>query len=98
MDEFCTFSWNGVDAFDTFGAFIINKDSLKFYNGPSYSNQYTQPLFTDGEQTITGLKFNVQKISFNIGVYWISEEHYRRLIYWLNPYEIGALVFDFEPM
>lgn len=98
LDEFCTFSWNGVDAFDTFGAFIINKDSLKFYNGPSYSNQYTQPLFTDGEQTITGLKFNVQKISFNIGVYWISEEHYRRLIYWLNPYEIGALVFDFEPM
>lgn len=98
LDEFCTFSWNGVNAFDTFGAFIISKDSLKFYNGPSYSNQYTQPLFTDGEQTITGLKFGVQKISFNIGIYWISEEHYRRLIYWLNPYEVGALVFDFEPM
>ena len=55
-------------------------------------------MFTDAAGTLTGIKFNTQKISFTVGVYWISEEHYRRLIYWLNPYSIGALVFDFEPM
>lgn len=98
FDDFCTFSWNGVNAFDTFGAFITNKSDLKFYNGPSYSNTYTTPMFTDAAQNLVGIKFNTQKISFTIAVYWISEEHYRHLMYWLNPYEIGALVFDFQPM
>lgn len=98
LDEFCTFSWNGINAFDTFGAFITNKNSLKFYNGPNFSNEYSSPMYTDAASNLTGVKFSTQKISFTVGVYWISEEHYRRFIYWLNPYEIGPLVFDFAPM
>lgn len=97
MDDFASFSWRGYDAFQNFGAFIINKSSLKFYNGPTYSNSYTKPQFDSAFGQLTGITFNTQKIDFQIGVYWISEEHYRQLIYWLNPYEINTLSFGFEP-
>ena len=97
MDNFTSFTWRGIDAFDVFGAFVINKNSLKFYNGPTYSNSYTKPQFDSAYGQLTGITFNVQKIDFMIGVYWISESHYRRLINWLNPYEINTLAFGFEP-
>ena len=96
LDDFCTFWWRGIDAFETFGAFIINKNDLKFYNGPSFSNDYTQPQFESAAGQLTGVKFKTQQISFTIGVYWISIEHYRQLIYWLHPYEISTLVFGFD--
>ena len=97
LDDFCTFQWNGVDAWEQFGAFVVSKDQLKFYNGASFSNEYTSPSFTDEAGTLTGLKFSRQQISFTMGVYWIGEEDYRYMMYWLNPYEIGSLVFSFEP-
>jgi len=97
MDDFTGFTWRGVDAFSTFGAFIINnKNSLKFYNGPTYSNEYTKPMFESAAGQLTGVNFQTQKIDFTIGVYWISEEDYRQMIYWLHPYEINTLTFDFE--
>lgn len=98
IDDFASFTWRGIDAFDTFGAFIINnKNSLKFYNGPSFSNEYTKPQFETAAGQLTGVTFQVQKIDFTIGVYWISEDDYRQLIYWLHPYEINTLTFGFEP-
>ena len=98
MDDFTGFTWRGVDAFSTFGAFIINnKNSLKFYNGPTYSNEYTKPMFESAAGQLTGVNFQTQKIDFTIGIYWISEEDYRQMIYWLHPYEINTLTFDFEP-
>ena len=96
LDHFCTFWWRGIDAFKTFGAFIINKNDLKFYNGPGFSNDYTQPQFESAAGQLTGVKFKTQQISFTIGVYWISIEHYRQLIYWLHPYEINTLSFGFD--
>ena len=50
QDDFMTFSWGGYDAFENFGAFILNdkKGSLKFYNGPSFSKEYTKPQFDSG--------------------------------------------------
>ena len=98
IDDFASFTWRGIDAFETFGAFIINnKDSLKFYNGPSFSNEYTKPQFETAAGQLTGVTFQIQKIDFTMGVYWISEEHYRQMIYWLHPYEINTLTFGFEP-
>ena len=76
MDEFCSFTWRGNDAFEVFGAFIINSRNLKFYNGPTYSNQYTKPQFESASVALTGVSFNIQQIDFSIGVYWISEDHY----------------------
>lgn len=96
LDDFCTFYWRGIDAFKTFGAFIINKNDLKFYNGPSFSNDYTQPQFESAATQLVGVKFKTQQISFTIGVYWISIEHYRQLIYWLHPYEVNTLAFGFD--
>lgn len=97
LDRFATFSWDGKDAWD-FGAFIINenREGLKFYNGPSFSNEYTSPQFGHNKQ-LMGVNFEQQKINFKIGVYWISEEDYRKFVYWLNPLVIGNLRFDFEP-
>lgn len=96
MDDFCTFSWNGVDAWSTFGAFIINdKNSLKFYNGPQFSNTYAQPQYNTSA-LLEGVTFKTQQIKFKIGVYWIGDEDYRKFINWLNPYVVGTLVFDFN--
>lgn len=98
MDSFTGFTWRGVDAWDNFGAFIVNnKNSLKFYNGATWSNNYTKSQFESSSTQLTGLTFSTQKIDFTIGVYWFNEEQYRQLIYWLNPYEINTLTFDFEP-
>lgn len=98
IDDFASFTWRGVNAFDVFGAFIINnKNSLKFYNGPTFTNEYTKPQYETAAGQLTGVTFAIQKIDFTIGVYWISEEDYRQLIYWLHPYEINTLTFGFEP-
>lgn len=97
IDEFTDFTWDGLDAFRNFGAFIINekRESLKFYNGPSFTNEYTNPQF-DRSNIFTGVSFKSQQISFKIGVYWISIEDYRKLLNWLNPYVISNLIFDFN--
>ena len=97
IDEFTDFTWDGLDAFRNFGAFIINekRESLKFYNGPSFTNEYTNPQF-NRSNIFTGVTFKSQQISFKIGVYWISIEDYRKLLNWLNPYVISNLVFDFN--
>lgn len=98
QDRFCTFSWGGFDAFENFGAFIINdkNGSLKFYNGPGFSNEYTKPQFDASGGKLTGVTFNKQSISFTIGVYWISIEHYRLLLNWLSPLTTSYLIFGFN--
>lgn len=97
MDDFATFVWRGVKSFDTYGAFIINnKNSLKFYNGPSFTNEYSKPKFSTTGSNLTGISFSTQTISFQVGAYWLTEAEYREFINWLNPYEISYLGFDFE--
>lgn len=99
QDEFMTFSWGGYDAFENFGAFIINdkKGSLKFYNGPGFSNEYSKPQFDNSGGDLQGVNFNKQTISFTIGVYWINIKHYRLMLNWLNPLEVDYLIFGFNP-
>lgn len=97
LDQFSTFTWNDLEGFEYFGAFIINenREGLKFYNGPSFSNEYTNPQFAKNKEFI-GVNFEQQKISFKIGVYWISIEDYRKFLEWLNPYVISNLSFTFN--
>lgn len=98
QDEFTTFSWRGLDAFENFGAFIINdkKGSLKFYNGPGFANQYTSPQFSANVGDLEGVKFNRQHITFKVGVYWITIEDYRKFLKWLDPLVIDRLNFGFD--
>lgn len=98
LDQYCRFHWRNTDAFKEFGAFIINKNDLKFYNGATYTNNYTKPQFESAAGTLIGVTFSTAKITFSIGVYWFSEEQYRKLIYWLHPYEISNLAFDYDPL
>ena len=95
LDKFSTFTWDGKSSWD-FGAFIINdnREGLKFYNGPSFSNEYTSPQFAKNKELI-GVNFEQQKISFKIGVYWVSIDEYRQFLNWLNPYVISNLTFSF---
>lgn len=97
LDQFSTFTWDELEGFEEFGAFIINenREGLKFYNGPSFSNEYTNPQFAKNKEFI-GVNFEQQKISFKIGVYWISIEDYRKFLEWLNPYVISSLSFTFN--
>ena len=99
QDEFMTFSWGGYDAFENFGAFIINdkNGSLKFYNGPGFSNEYSKPQFDNSGGDLQGVNFNKQTISFTIGVYWFNIKQYRLMLNWLNPLEVDYLIFGFNP-
>lgn len=98
LDDFCLFQWRGHDAFESFGAFIVNeqKGSLKFYNGPNYSNEYTKPQFSSYASNLTGIKFDQQKISFKIAVYWISAKDYRIFMDYLDAYAIDYLSFAWD--
>lgn len=97
LDDFCLFQWRGKDVFEHYGAFILNeKNSLKFFNGPNFSNEYTKPQFSSYASNLTGVKFDIQKISFKIGVYWISAEDYRKFIDFLDPYAIDYLSFGWD--
>ena len=98
LDKYATFRWDNEDM-TLYHAFIINekKGSLKFYNGPSFSNSYTQPQFESASSRFTGVTFKTQQISFTIAVYAITEELYRKLIYKLHPYTVSNLSFGFEP-
>lgn len=98
MDDFCTFSWGGCsDMFGEYGAFIVGgKDALKFYNGPGFSNEYAQPQFNKAAGQLQGVNFTTQQISFTMGVYWITEEDYRKLIHLLHPLRVSFLAFGFE--
>ena len=100
LDNFSYFNWRGYNSFDNFGAFIIaNKNStgVKFLNGPNFSNEYTNPQYTNNGGSLQGIALKTKSISFNVGVYWISINDYRRFIDWLNPYEINTLSFSFNP-
>ena len=100
LDEFATFSWGtSEDAFTRFGAFIINKnrEDLKFYNGPSFTNEYTKPQFDQSGGSLQGVTFNKQTISFTIGIYWFSIEEYRKILNWLSPYRVADLIFYANP-
>lgn len=71
LDDFATFVWRGKNAFDICGAFIIadKRGDLKFYNGPSFSNEYTKPQFSSSSGNLTGVSFNRQQITFKMGAY-----------------------------
>jgi hypothetical protein len=84
--------------FDTYGAFIINesKGSLKFYNGPQFSNQYGKTQWGESNYLL-GVTFNTTKIDFTIGLYYFTIEEYQKFLHDFNPYRIDNLSFSFNP-
>lgn len=97
LDNYAKFYWDN-EPMTNYHAFIINekKGSLKFYNGPSFSNNYTKPQFESASTRFSGVTFNTQQITFTIAVYAVTIEEYRQLIYKLHPYTIANLMFGFD--
>lgn len=97
LDNYAKFYWDD-ELMTKYHAFIINekKGSLKFYNGPSFSNNYTKPQFESASTRFSGVTFNTQQITFAIAVYAVTIEEYRQLIYKLHPYTIANLIFGFD--
>ena len=97
LDNYAKFYWDD-EPMTSYHAFIINekKGSLKFYNGPSFSNNYTKPQFESASTRLSGVTFNTQQITFTIAVYAVTIEEYRQLIYKLHPYTIANLMFGFD--
>ena len=97
LDDYAKFYWDD-ELMTKYHAFIINekKGSLKFYNGPSFSNNYTKPQFESASTRFSGVTFNTQQITFTIAVYAVTIEEYRQLIYKLHPYTIANLMFCFD--
>ena len=99
LDSFSTFQLGGTqDMFDKYGIFIIDSGNsgLKFYNGPSFSNEYSSPQFNKNRGSLLGVNFNGLNITFVCGVYWFSIEEYSKLLEELNPLKTTYLVFDFN--
>jgi hypothetical protein len=71
LDDFATFQWRGHDMFEDFGCFIINdkNGSLKFYNGPGFTNQYAKTQFSSSVNGLLGIDFKQQTITMKIGMY-----------------------------
>lgn len=97
LDQFATFKWGDTNMFDAYGAFIINesKGSLKFYNGPQFSNQYGKTQWGESNYLL-GVTFNTTKIDFTIGLYYFTIEEYQRFLHDFNPYRIDNLSFSFN--
>ena len=97
LDNYAKFYWDD-EPMTNYHAFIINekKGSLKFYNGSSFSNNYTKPQFESASTRFSGVTFNTQQITFTIAVYAVTIEEYRQLIYKLHPYTIANLMFGFD--
>ena len=97
LDDYAKFYWDD-ELMTNYHVFIINekKGSLKFYNGPSFSNNYTKPQFESASTRFSGVTFNTQQITFTIAVYAVTIEEYRQLIYKLHPYTIANLIFGFD--
>ena len=98
LDNFCRFHWKDEDAFDKFGAFIItdNVGDLKFHSGPTWTNSYSQPQFSESGDLL-GVSFSTYSISFKIGLYAISEDDWRQFLNWMSPLTIGWLRLDYAP-
>ena len=98
LDQFATFKWGQTDMFKEYGAFIINesKGSLKFYNGPQFSNQYGKTQWGESNYLL-GVTFNTTKIDFTIGLYYFTIEEYQKFLHDFNPYRIDNLSFSFNP-
>ena len=98
MDDFATFQWRGHDMWDKYGCFIINesKGSLKFYNGPGYSNKYAKPQFSSSTNTLIGVDFKQKTIPMKIGMYWFTIEEYQEFLNEIGPYVINYLTFGYE--
>ena len=98
LDDFATFQWRGHNMFDDFGCFIINENfgSLKFYNGPGFSNQYAKPQFAKNTSGLLGIDWKQQTITMKVGLYWFTIDTYQKFLDCINPYEVNYLTFDFE--
>lgn len=97
MDDFATFQWRGHDMFEDFGCFIINdkNGSLKFYNGPSFSNQYAKPQFSSSVSGLLGIDFKQQTIPMKVGLYWFTIEEYEKFLHEIGPHQVNYLTFNF---
>lgn len=99
MDNFSTFRWRGESSFEKFGMFIIaeKRGDLKFYNGPSFSNEYGKTQFSNSSGELLGITFNRQQVSFKVGMYYFTIEDWRDFLEWVNAYEVNYLTFDYAP-
>lgn len=98
LDDFATFQWRGHDMFEDFGCFIINdkNGSLKFYNGPSFTNQYAKAQFSSASNSLLGVEFKQQTIPMKVGLYWFTIEEYQQFLDCIGPYHVNYITFNFD--
>ena len=99
LDEYNYFSWNNKNSKDL-KMFIISGDQgsngVNFYNGPSFSNEYSKPQFEKANSNFLGVSFQTQKIKFKVGMFDFTIDEYRKARHWLDEYVISKLVFGFD--
>ena len=96
LDKYAKFYWRGEDMWETYHAFITNKDTLKFYNGPAHTNEYSSPQYDHAAGSLVGVKFTRMQIGFTVCIYGVTAQQYRAFIAALGPYEIDYLSFAYD--
>ena len=96
LDKYAKFYWRGEDMWETYHAFITNKDTLKFYNGPAHTNEYSSPQYDHAAGSLVGVKFTRMQIDFTVCVYGVTAQQYRAFIAALGPYEVDYLSFAYD--
>lgn len=96
LDKYAKFYWRGEDMWETYHAFITNKDTLKFYNGPAHTNEYSSPQYDHAAGSLVGVKFTRMQIGFTVCIYGVTAQQYRTFIAALGPYEIDYLSFAYD--
>lgn len=96
LDKYAKFYWRGEDMWETYHAFITNKDTLKFYNGPAHTNEYSSPQYDHAAGSLVGVKFTRMQIGFTVCIYGVTAQQYRAFIAALGPYEVDYLSFAYD--
>lgn len=95
-DNYLGFTYGGTHS-SVYNAFIVNEGSdLKFYNTPSFSNEFAFPKF--GENSVLlGINKENREISFRLFLKEVSLTSYREFLNWLKPNpQSKAFYFDYE--
>lgn len=95
-DKFTKFTWRGQNSWSIYHCFIINNGSdLKWTGAGSITNSYSNSMY-ETNKTLLGISTKTKSKNLRLGLFAITEEEYRKFLYWMDPMAIDQLMFDYD--
>lgn len=94
-DQYLGFMWNNTHS-SLYNTFITNNgEDLRFVNAPSFTNNYATPIYQNTNYFL-GTTVENRTITLNLAAYRVTLKQYRELLNWMNIYNIGVLLLDYD--